>query len=680
MPSDVHPECITLRTARERCGILRARGVMDARTARRGVRGIDTGMTSRARRQRTTIAVAVLAAIAAIVGGSTIASAQTARDPSEVVLIFDVSDSILDSDNGTNVEFATALDGIADRVQVIADDLATGNATVSFVAFGRTARPYPGGCQRLELNADPAAVTQFEACLREMAAQYAAGSTAPVKERINTAGTDHVAALAEAADLLPDVSSRSAVVFFTDGQHDPPGSSRDGENVVAEVTPAYAGRTPLAILPVGLGRRAGRFESDLAAIYQAFLRDMAPCEGRSTFSWPEVVFPSGNEAGAAVALALQEVTCSFTVAPSTPPPPTPTAPPPDGPLGVRVLAGNESLTIQWVAPTSGEVADYLVRCRPAGGGEGDWIESAEGVSTETQTVIEGLEPGVAYDCEVAATDGTSTGPYVPAPASTIVLGIPGVPGQPRVESLDAAARLSVDPVGGVPVERYVYECTSATGQTAQGSGPEPNVVVSGLANDVSYQCVAFTQNSIGRSAASVASASFIPCAGVFGCNPWALPVLSGLVVALLIAAVLIWGRLHARRTRIWVTAQVDGGANRSLGWGHEHGLGLAEDESGWYATPTPLDRAPIKIKYAGRNRFDVYSTAGIRNVHQGDPVPVRQGSGETHQLIVRIFRNPPREVAPPAPAADDASVRALGARLEGGPAEAPPEDAGPYVS
>ena len=103
-----------------------------------------------ARRGPTTFLALVLSvALGTLVGGVTLVAAQTAQDPSEVVLVFDVSDSILESDDGTNVEFATALDDIADRVEAIANDLAVGNATVSFVAFGRTARPYPGGCQQL---------------------------------------------------------------------------------------------------------------------------------------------------------------------------------------------------------------------------------------------------------------------------------------------------------------------------------------------------------------------------------------------------------------------------------------------------------------------------------------------------------------------------------------------------
>lgn len=538
------------------------------------------------------LAVACSVAIGTLVAGVALVAAQTAQDPSDVVLVFDVSDSILDSDDGTNVEFAAALEGIADRVEAIAADLSVGNATVSFVAFGRTARPYPAGCQRLELNDDPAAVARFEECLRKITAEYAAGRRAPVKDRINTAGTDHVAALVEAAELLRDRSSRSAVIFFTDGQHDPPGTSRDDENVIARIRPAFEGRTPLAILPVGLGTGAGAFESDLSAIYDEFLRDMAPCEGRAAFAWPQVVFPSGIEAGAAVALALQEVTCSFTVAPTSPPLPTPTAPP------------------------------------------------------------------------------------VPTPAPTMELGIPLVPGQPRVEPLDAAARLSVDPVGGPP-EQYVFECTGAAGQTTRAAGPDPTVVVTGLVNGETYQCVAHTENRIGRSASSVASARFAPCAGLFGCNPWALPVLSALAIAALLGAAVIAGRSYLRRSRIWVTVQVDGGANRSLGWGHEHGLDLHRDDAGWFASSRPIDAAPIRIRYTGKNRFLVQSAAGIRDVHQGDPAPVREGTGDIHNLTVRLYRKQPRELrATPRPP-DEAGANELGARLDGGDPGSTPAEGGP---
>jgi Fibronectin type III domain len=640
-------------------------------------RGPTRGRRAQARRPITFLALVASVVVGMLVGGTSLVTAQTAGDPSDVVLVFDVSDSILDSDDGTNVQFAAALEGIADRVVVIADDLAAGNATVSFVAFGRRAIAYPDGCQRLALHENAAAVTRFEDCLRKTAAEYRAGRRAPVKQRINTAATDYVAALEQAAALLPAGSSRSAVVFFTDGEHNPPGTDRDHENVVAKVTPAFAGRTPLAILPVGLGTGAGAFESALRAIYDAFLRDMQPCEGRPIFAWPEVVFPSGAEAGAAVALALQEVTCSFTVAPTPTPVPTPTPPPPEAPIGVQVLAGNESLTVQWLPPSTGVVVDYVVHCRPATGG--DWIESTEGVSTTTETVIEGLQPGVAYDCEVAASNGTSTGPFAAAAASTVVLGIPGVPGQPRVEPMDGAARLSVDPVaGGAPVEQYDYECTSAAGHTAVGAGPEPNVVVTGLTNGETFACVAYTENRIGRSAPSPASASFMPCGGLFGCNPWLIWVVGGGVILAILGGLLILARLYARRNRVWVTAQVDGGANRPLGWGPHLGIALDQDDAGWYAAPRPLDRAPIRVRYQGKNRFLVQSSAGLRDVHQGDPASVREGRGDTHQLILRSYRRRSGEEAPTvrrAPA--DTSGEEVVARLDRTGTSSTPEDGGP---
>lgn len=614
--------------------------------------------------------VALLASVAlASVAGFSLVAGQTGLDPSDVVLVFDVSNSILLSEDGANVEFADALEGIADRVEDVAADLAGGNAEISFVVFGRTATTYPANCDRLDLHEDPAAIARFEACLRSIAAEYRAGANAPVRQRINTRDTDHVAALVEAADLLPDRSSRAAVIFFTDGEHDPPGTARDDEDVVARVTPAFAGRTPLAVLPVGLGSRAGAFESELTSIYQAFFRDMEPCEGRASFSWPEVVFPSAEDAGTAVALALQEVTCSFTLAPTPTPTPVPTQPPASfaPPIGVRVLAGDRSLTIQWLPPSSGAeaVTDYLVRCRGALGG--DPIESGEGVSTALETEISGLEPGFGYRCEVAATDGITIGPWSPPSDEVIVLGIPGAPSQPRVEPLDAAARLSADPqVGGTPVDQYVFECTSTAGQTVRAAGSTPTVVVGGLTNGETFQCVAYAENRIGRSPPSPASAGFSPCGGLLDCNPWAKWVLSGLVLAALLVAVAVFARRYRRRNRVWITAQVDGGENRPLGWGPELGIRLVQDEAGWSAAALPPDRAAVRVRFERGNRFMVTAGSRVVHVHQGDPAPVRDESGGFHQLILRRYRDRPddrRKAARSGP--DSAGSFALAARLPG---------------
>jgi len=643
--------------------------------------------------------VALLTSIAlASVGGASLVLGQTGLEPSDVVLVFDVSDSILQSPDGTNVEFADALDGIADRVEAVAADLAAGNAQVSFVVFGRTAIQYPANCGRLDLHGDPAAVVQFEKCLRSIAAEYRAGTNAPVRSRVDTRYTDHVAALDEAAKLLPNTSTRAAVIFFTDGKHDPPGTARDNEDVVARVAPAFTGRTPLAILPVGLGAGAGAFQTELAAIYQAYFRDMQPCEGRASFSWPQVVFPSADAAGTAVALALQEVTCSFTVAPTPTPSQAPTPPPvPLGtPIGVRVLASDRSLTIQWLAPTTGagQITGYRVRCTPASGGAP--TEADVGVSSTLQTKVDGLAPGVGYVCEVAATNGAILGPWSPAAAAVVVLGIPSAPSQPRAEPLDSGARLSVDPASGASVEQYVYECTAARGgATVRTTGSAPTVVVGGLTNGETYQCVAYADSSIGRSPPSIASASFSPCAGFLGCNPWVTWVVYGVVLAALLGGVVLLRDRFRRRARVWVTAQVDGGENRPLGWGPELGIRLDQDEAGWFASALPPEGAAVRVRYRGENRFVVTAGTRIADVHQGDATSVRDDGGALHQVILRRYRDRPKDRKEPPVAAgtEAAGSSALHARLEGGekdaktrpeppdpPAPDAPDPPGPWIS
>lgn len=632
----------------------------------------------RARIRAPILALLVGVMVAALAGTSIVAGA-TGSDRSDVVLVFDVSNSILFSTDGTNKEFADALDGIADRVQVVADDMAAGNAHVSFVAFGRQAINYPAGCKDLALHANPTAIARFETCLRSIASEYRAGPKAPVQQKIATQDTDHVAALDLAASLLPKTATRSAVIFFTDGKNDPPGTARDNENVVARVTPNYNGITPLAILPVGLGAGAGAFRTELNAIYTSFLRDMEPCEGRASFAWPEVVFPSANDAGTAVALALQEVTCSFTVAPTAPPslPPTPTPAMLGVPTGVRVLAGNGFITVQWLAPTVGAnaITEYVVQCTPGSGAAP--IESTVAASSVLEAKFAGLTAGSSFSCAVAATDGTTTGAFSTPSDPVIVLGIPGAPAQPNADPLDNAARLSVTPaVGGPPIEQYVYVCTNTAGASVQAAGAEPTVVVPGLPNGQSFTCVAYAENSVGRSPASVASASFSPCAGLFECNPWTKFAFGGVVIAAIAVVGLLAFQRYQRRNRAWITAQVDGGENRPLGWGPELGIQLVEDDTGWsLAVLPPAETAPVRVRFERDNRFMVTIGTRITHIHQGDPTSIRDAAGGIHQIILRRYRDKPNDRTPVKPQPGSADSSQVMARLPDDPSPPKPGEA-----
>ena len=69
----------------------------------------------RARIRAVAVALATTVALASMAGTSLVVG-QAATVPSDVVLVFDVSDSILESEDGANVEFADALDGIADQI------------------------------------------------------------------------------------------------------------------------------------------------------------------------------------------------------------------------------------------------------------------------------------------------------------------------------------------------------------------------------------------------------------------------------------------------------------------------------------------------------------------------------------------------------------------------------------
>ena len=453
------------------------------------------------------------------------AHAQTPADRSEVVLVLDFSASILD-DVANRDRFAAALVRIADRIDAISSDLVIGDATVTIVQFATRAADYPG-CTDLRLLDSPQTIARFADCLRNVAKAYRTGLDPALTKKIGI-DTNYVAALETAAQHLAVDAARPALILFTDGKHDVP------DVPVSEVEPTrdrlFGTRSPFALLPVGMGldpAERGTLESGLLNL--RIIRDMPACISGARFDWPQVVFESADDAGNAVAVALQDATCTFTVAPEATSSPLPTPVPTTTAVrGVTLVPGDGRIAVAWVAPTTtpAPIIDYRIRCRS---GDGDWIESGEGASLATSTVVDGLTNGLAYECEVATVSATSQGLWVTAPATVTPVGPPAAPGKPAVQALDRAVRIALPSQDALDVSDYRYECSGDQGRTwpagidvlATGT---TTAEIGNLTNGVEYVCRGYAVNAAGLSDPSEASDAVRPCGSLIDCNPGATPL------------------------------------------------------------------------------------------------------------------------------------------------------------
>ena len=413
-------------------------------------------------------------AIVVMAIGVTTAIAADPSEPSDVVVALDFSSSIL-SDKPNRTKFANALDDIADRVEVTSDDLVNGNAVISLVPFASRAAGFPG-CENLALHADPAAVQKLADCLRLAARQYRRGPDASIVSKVGS-DTNYVKAMQQAATYLPADSTRPAVVFFTDGKHDVPGTPASA--VLPEAQRLFGDRTPFAFLPVGMGldpNRRGELQSGLEGLY-ALTNNMSACPGGQTFHWDNVVFGNPADAGNAVADALAQVTCSFTVAPSPTPKPTPKptpTPTPDAAPGlvgdVQATASNGSIDLTWTEPADSgtkPVDTYQARCKADG--SDDYLPTQELSGSQRAAVVDQVDNGTSYACEVAAVSAVGAGPWTPANAAVTPAGPPAAPAGVNADSGDRSAvvHVAAGSDGGAPITDYRYECSADGGATWQ---------------------------------------------------------------------------------------------------------------------------------------------------------------------------------------------------------------------
>ena len=100
----------------------------------------------------------------------------------------------------------------------------------------------------------------------------------------------------QAATHLPADAARPALILFTDGKHDVAGVP--ASRVQPTIDRLFGNRSPIAILPVGMGLAADeRAALEAGLDRMRIIKDMPACVSGATFDWPQTVFETADEAG-----------------------------------------------------------------------------------------------------------------------------------------------------------------------------------------------------------------------------------------------------------------------------------------------------------------------------------------------------------------------------------------------
>lgn len=589
------------------------------------------------RRLRITASLLGITALLAAGGGGALVPAALAAGPdkAEVVLVLDYSGSILE-DKATRDRFAGALERLAGRVDDTTRDLISGDTTVSMVEFASKAADVKG-CTELKLLGSPSTARRFADCLRTVATAYRQGPSRAVQRRIGQ-DTNYVAAMQQAATHLPENSVRPTMILFTDGKHDVAGVP------VSRVLPTrdqlFGDRKPFALLPVGMGLdpkdKAG-LEAGLLGLRT--INEVPACSSGDVMEWPQVVFDSPDEAGNAVGSALANATCTFTVEPG----PSPTPPPSNAVRGVTVKPLDGKIDVTWSAPAPGAEAptDYQVRCLADGQAP---VESTEGVSLDRHVVVDGLENGTEYRCEVATVTAAGVGDYTPASTSVTPIGTPPPPAAPAVEGGNGVVKVSLAGPPDAAIIGYHFECVPLSGSGSPASvetaGGDQTSAELAVTNGTLYQCSVSATNTTGTGELSPFSAAVRPCSNFVDCNGLSLPLIGGITAIILGAIGLGLMGLARTRTGGYVVAIVDNVHSANLGGGVDIGLALV---GGPYARQLDAiaaakpKKADVRIHRLRGNRFRVHDRQGRQDAKSGEAIVVTGPNGVRHELVLRAF-------------------------------------------
>ena len=182
---------------------------------------------------------------------------------------------------------------------------------------------------------------------------------------------------------------------------------------------------------------------------------------------------------------------------------------PQVPVITSVVAGNESMTVNFTAPYNGGDAltgyKYILN---------DSVADASAVTiavVSNSFVISGLTNGTAYTVKMSAVNTMGTSAYSTVSSSVVPKTVPGAPTVTSVTpgNQQVVVEYTVsESTGGAEITQYNYRLNGGSAVALDGSGSP--FTISGLTNGTSYTVAMTAVNAAGESAPSVSSEAFVP--------------------------------------------------------------------------------------------------------------------------------------------------------------------------
>jgi len=185
---------------------------------------------------------------------------------------------------------------------------------------------------------------------------------------------------------------------------------------------------------------------------------------------------------------------------------------------IEVTEGDTLVTIQWSKPSlsiEGSISDYLIEYSSDDGIS--WVLFDDGVYSNTEATVTGLNNGAAYRFRVAAVNFAGRSAFAETRSGVIPFGLPGAPialdGTPGNNKVTLTwTKPNSD--GGRAIIDYVVEYSYDTTQTwitfDDGISTNPGATVTGLTNGASYRFRVAAVNFAGRSAFAETMSGVMP--------------------------------------------------------------------------------------------------------------------------------------------------------------------------